>query len=94
MSELTQYYNEFACAGVWASPETSECGCRGSGWFLSEVDTYHRCGFHYDGQPNNESSDEEVEAYDAWVAAGRPPRVQAAPQPVVPQPVADDEIPF
>lgn len=94
MSELTQYYTEFASvASCWASPEKSECGCRGRGWFLSEVDTLHCCPYHYDGQPNNESSDEEVEAYHAWVAAGRPPRIPV-PQPVVPQPVADDDCPF
>lgn len=92
MSELTQYYTEFASAGVWASPEKEECGCRGRGWFLSEVDTLHKCAYHYDGQPTNESSDEECEAYDAWVAAGRPPRAQVAPPPVAP--LVEDDCPF
>lgn len=92
MSELTQYYTEFAQAGAWASPEKGECGCRGSGWFLSEVDTVHRCSYHYNGQPHPEEEDD----------AGDPPLPQddlvyaewmVAPEAVLP-PTPDDDFPF
>lgn len=39
------------------------CRCGGSGWALSEVDTFHECPFHYEGQPNSEDPDE---AWEAW----------------------------
>jgi hypothetical protein len=44
--------------------------------------------------PHPEDDGAAWEVYQAWVDAGRPPRQQAAPQPVVPQPVADDDCPF
>lgn len=45
MSELQQCYDA-ACYGGWQDPDPKACGCLGSGWFLSEVDTHHRCSFH------------------------------------------------
>lgn len=62
MSELQTYYDNFS-RGYWAHEDAAVCRCGGSGWVLSEVDTFHECRFHYDGQPNNESSDEEWEAF-------------------------------
>lgn len=102
MSELEQYHREHACAGAWADPDKALCGCRGRGWWLSEVDTTHRCRYHYDGQPHPEEEDAAVfAAYDAWVAAGRPAPVPPPPPGPVfdicsnePPPLADDEMPF
>jgi len=53
MSELSNYYHDF-CSGHWARTDASECRCRGNGWALSEVDTWHRCPVHYNGQPHPE----------------------------------------
>lgn len=96
MSELEQYYREFACSGVWAVPAAVECGCQGRGWWLSEVDTWHKCRYHYDEQPDPEAGPEEWEAYHKWVDMGRRPRPQAAKPltPEEPPPMADGDIPF
>lgn len=42
----------------WMNYNPNKCGCRGSGWFLSDVDTFHPCVYHNLGAPNpeNESS--------------------------------------
>jgi hypothetical protein len=66
MSEYEIYFNEFCKSGAWVREDASECGCRGSGWFLSDLDTFHKCGVHNDGQPDPEyGTDEEWEAYAA-----------------------------
>lgn len=54
MSELTTYYNEFVLGCGWEREDADECGCRGSGWFLSQVDTWHECPTHYKGQRHPE----------------------------------------
>jgi len=65
MSELQQYYE--ACkANQWVRKDETECGCKGSGWFLSQVDTFHSCPLHNTGQPHpeelySEEPDWEVE---------------------------------
>lgn len=61
MSELQQYYDA-VCRGYWKSPDPAECGCRGCGWFSSEVDTWHRCSYHYDpraGHPDDPGPDHD-----------------------------------
>lgn len=45
-------------------PNASECWCRGSGWISSDWDSWHKCPYHYEGQPNNESDEEEWEYWD------------------------------
>jgi hypothetical protein len=60
MSELQDYYNQFN-TGVWADPDPKVCLCRGSGWALSDVDTFHECRFHYTGQRHPEDEPEENE---------------------------------
>lgn len=55
MSELSQYYENYAkVSSRWASPKSSECGCRGRGFWVSELDTVHTCPYHYVGQPHPE----------------------------------------
>lgn len=39
---------------VWKDEDPALCGCHGSGWFLSEVDTIHKCSIHWVGQPHPE----------------------------------------
>ena len=82
MSELQQYYNAI-CTGYWADPDPDVCPCR-RGWFLSDVDTFHKCRYHWHGQPHpeDERSDEEVASL-------------AAPEPQpVPVPEPDSDLPF
>jgi hypothetical protein len=45
------YYNVARSPSRWGHPEAAECGCRGTGWFVSEVDTVHKCGLHWEGEP-------------------------------------------
>lgn len=59
MSELEQYYQEYACGNAWIAEDASECGCRGRGWFLSQVDTWHRCPVHGKGAAHPEVEPEE-----------------------------------
>lgn len=64
MSELQQYYD--ACKAGMFEREGDDCPCR-NGWFLSEVDTWHKCPGHYDGQPDPEWG--EPEDWDVYHAA-------------------------
>ena len=40
--------------GVWAETNPFACPCRGNGWFLSDLDTWHRCPIHGHGVPHPE----------------------------------------
>ena len=51
MSELQQYYDHFK-TGYWAT--IKNCACRGTGWHLSDVDTWHKCPIHFTNQPHPE----------------------------------------
>lgn len=35
-----------ANSGAWETLNPYECGCKGSGWLLSDVDTWHKCRTH------------------------------------------------
>ena len=88
MSELNSYYEAFR-TGYWADPEEAHCPCHGSGWALSQVDTWHECPRHYQGQRHPEDERYEEEA----------PQLQEVPvvQPVILPPSTlfpDDDIPF
>lgn len=42
-------------SGIWATINPFTCPCGGSGWLLSEYDTWHRCSVHgKDAVPSNE----------------------------------------
>lgn len=65
-SEHDQYLASFQ-TGYWATEDEASCPCHGSGWALSEVDTWHECPVHFQGQTHPEAeeglpSQEEVEA--------------------------------
>lgn len=66
MCEYQNYYEDFK-TGYWADQDAEKCKCRGGGWALSEVDTWHSCPVHYNGQkhPNDESADDVCEWDDA-----------------------------
>jgi len=44
-------------------PDAATCWCRGSGWVLSDWDSWHECRHHYRGQP---TPDDCPEAWEAW----------------------------
>lgn len=52
---LEQMYRELE-SGVWACDNPALCLCNGQGWFLSDLDTYHRCPVHGVGVPHPESA--------------------------------------
>lgn len=55
MSDLQAYYNNFASQpSRWMDSDPARCGCRGSGWWASEVDTWHECPVHFTGQTHPE----------------------------------------
>ena len=92
MSELQHYYDCFN-AGSFARVDPDHCRCHGGGWALSEVDTWHKCPIHYDGQrhPEDECDDamnsgETIEVTDAATIE--------AMEAVTPATVNDDDIPF
>ena len=47
MSEYEIYYREVACGGAWADKDPKVCGCKGSGYWSSELDTWNECRYHY-----------------------------------------------
>lgn len=94
MSELQHYYDNF-CRGHWAEPDPQDCRCKGHGWALSEVDTWHKCPLHYKGQTHPDVAVVETESEDRTAYL----RTLPAPPPVpefseIELALADDEIPF
>jgi hypothetical protein len=43
---MLQGIYDSAARGDWVREDEDECGCRGGGWFLSDVDTWHKCPVH------------------------------------------------
>ena len=64
-SELETYYEAF-CSGYWVEEDANYCPCKGSGWALSDVDTWHKCPAHYRGQRHPEDEAAYWEALEAW----------------------------
>ena len=92
MSELQHYYNNFR-AGSFERLDPARCGCRGTGYALSEVDTWHKCPVHYTpGQRHPEDDHDECEAQDTNEVLDA--RTIAAMAAVTPAVINDDEIPF
>lgn len=67
-SEHQAYYEAFR-TGYWAADDPSDCRCHGSGWALSEVDTWHECPVHYKGQRHPEDYDYEADEPRAYVVS-------------------------
>jgi hypothetical protein len=57
--EYSQYYENCCCSNSWAAEDSSICGCKGKGWWLSELDTWHQCPCHGKDVPHPESYDYE-----------------------------------
>jgi hypothetical protein len=99
---LQDEYNEF-CRGYWADPDPKHCGCRGCGWALSDLDTWHQCPYHKGPHPESEPDDpaqclvgteenpkmpDDVTDAEMEACEFKP----AAPPP--PKPLTDADIPF
>lgn len=61
---LQEEYAEFS-RGYWADPDPKQCGCRGSGWALSDLDTWHKCRFHCTPTTPHPEYDDTDAAIDA-----------------------------
>jgi len=49
-------------AALECAPKPEDCICRGSGWWLSDYDTWEKCGFTAHAGPHPEDyQDEDVE---------------------------------
>jgi hypothetical protein len=87
MSDLQQHYD--ACErGMFADEDPTRCGCRGHGWFLSEVDTFHKCPEHYAGQPHPEDDEEPEGDFEPCEAPEPTPFMIATDE------ASDNDIPF
>jgi hypothetical protein len=76
MSEYETYYREVCTSHAWADHDADDCGCKGRGWWLSEIDTWHACPFHGKGVPHPEYPEsEDLEAAPDWVP---PPLVEVS----------------
>lgn len=97
MSELQHYYDECAYSGSWKRLDPEECGCKGSGWFLSQVDTWHKCSIHHDGSQRH-PEDDYVSEDDIEPEGGplRSPLVEPIPTVgvILPPQFDEDDIPF
>jgi hypothetical protein len=81
----THYYHEVACnSSTWADEDPARCGCRGRGWWSSEVDTWHQCPYHGQGVPHPEDYTDE-EAVEMVSGALEVPAVPVE---------GDDDLPF
>lgn len=48
----------------WNTLNPNTCPCRGSGWLLSDYDTWHRCVTHGHNVPHPEDDSESSDAFD------------------------------
>lgn len=63
MGELQNYYDDFN-SGYWAEEDPEHCRCNGSGWALSDLDTWHMCPIHFKNQIHPENYPYCLECYD------------------------------
>jgi hypothetical protein len=86
MDEYSLYWSAFRAA-IWRDEDPAKCGCRGTGYALSEVDTWHECPIHWrEGQRH--PLDEDDDNVDSETA-----RCETPPAPIVPA-NDDADIPF
>jgi len=82
MSEHQLYYDAFrtrVAMGEFSHPDPSICECHGGGWFLSQVDTWHKCPAHPNKpHPEDDWQEDEKHFWDwercdhhvtAWIVA-------------------------
>lgn len=64
MSEQIRYIEAFEMFAF--DPDVNRCRCRGSGWALSDLDSWHRCHYHYTNQrhPEDDGTPHCIECMD------------------------------
>lgn len=50
--------------GAWAEEDEKNCPCHGSGWCLSDLDTWHSCPVHNTGQMHPKKRDIYMDALE------------------------------
>jgi len=61
-----QLYHAGYSQAYWADEDPKKCGCRGSGWSLSNIDTWHSCPIHNTGQKHPYEQEAEAAAESWW----------------------------
>ena len=54
MSLQSYYDNVCLNPSTWADPDAALCSCLGHGWWLSDLDTWHKCPYHDGPHPEFE----------------------------------------
>ena len=49
---------DYLALGLWAEENENICPCQGRGWYLSDLDTWHMCPYHFNGQYHPEMGEE------------------------------------
>jgi len=49
-------------SALWCEVNPASCPCNGSGWLLSDYDTWHRCAAHGNGVPHPEDDSTPFDA--------------------------------
>jgi hypothetical protein len=85
-SEHEIYYQEVACGAAWVDEDPDACGCKGSGYWLSELDTWHKCRLHAPDavHPEYEYCLEEMEEQEIVIPA----------EDSIPDVIDESDIPF
>ena len=52
------------------NPDPKQCGCHGTGWILSDFDTWHECPAHYKGQRHPEDDQEGEKTVSFYLKDG------------------------
>lgn len=91
MSELEHYYNNFR-AGSFERRDPDKCGCRGTGYALPQVDTWHKCPVHF--TPGQRHPEDDHDECDALTIDAVDARTVAAMAAVTPADINEDDIPF
>jgi len=60
MTGMLQAIYDEARQGSWQDTNPSKCGCRGRGWYLSDLDTWHKCSIHGHDAPCPEDETEDT----------------------------------
>lgn len=73
---ILQDYIQSVQSGQWARIDPRTCPCKGQGWMLSDLDTWHRCPVHsFEGMAHpEEDQPSDITEFKAWAAkqvAGR-----------------------
>lgn len=73
MTMLQDMYDDLR-TGFWANRNPNRCPCRGSGWYLSDLDIPFRCRLHGRGVPEPTDDGENSDGFDYqghWLAVFR-----------------------